>query len=247
MSPRQKGTVTMTTRTIPVALALGALLGCTRSSAPAPSAAPDARGEPAARLADAADVLATVAGEGDDHRIPAAVASRARCVAVVPSLVNGAFFVGARYGRGALTCRAGEGASGGWSSPAFFTLKGGSAGLQVGVQSVDLVMLVLTEHGRRAFMSGELHLGGDVSATAGPEGRGRSEDTDASLRSEVVSYSRSRGLFVGVDLSGAEVRADPDATRAFYGQDEAVATLLANPAPTPSAADAFLSRVRASF
>src|SRR5271170_5790845 len=143
MSPRQKGTVTMTARTVPVALALGALLGCTRSSAPASSAAPDPRGEPAARLADAADVLATVAGEGD-HRIPVAVASRARCVAVVPSLINGAFFVGATYGRGALTCRAGEGASGGWSSPAFFTLKGGSAGLQVGVQSVDLVMLVLT-------------------------------------------------------------------------------------------------------
>ena len=125
--------------------------------------------------------------------------------------------------------------------------EGGSAGFEIGVQSVDLVMVVLSEHGRRAFMNEELRLGGDVSATAGPEGRGRSEDTDASLRSEVVSYSRSRGLFAGVDLSGAVVRADPDAARAFYGQDEAVATLLESPAPTPSPADAFLSRVRASF
>jgi SH3 domain-containing YSC84-like protein 1 len=230
-----------------VALALAASLGCSRSSPPAGSADPGARSEPNARLADAADVLATVAGEGDDHHIPTAVAARVRCVAVVPSLINGAFFVGAKYGHGVLTCRTGEGAGSGWSSPAFFTLKGGSAGFEIGVQSVDLVMLVLSEHGRRAFMNEELRLGGDVSATAGPEGRGRSEDTDASLRSEVVSYSRSRGLFAGVDLSGAVVRADPDAARAFYGQNEAVATLLESPAPTPSPADAFLSRVRASF
>jgi SH3 domain-containing YSC84-like protein 1 len=227
--------------------ALAASLGCSRQSPPAGSADPGTRNEPSARLADAADVLATVAGEGDDHHIPAAVAARARCVAVVPSLINGAFFVGARYGHGVLTCRTGEGTGSAWSSPAFFTVKGGSAGFEIGVQSVDLVMLVLSEHGRRAFMNEELRLGGDVSATAGPEGRGRSEDTDASLRSEVVTYSRSRGLFAGVDLSGAVVRSDPDAARAFYGQDHAVATLLESPAPTPSPADTFLSRVRASF
>ena len=195
------------------------------------------------RLADAADVLATVAGDGTDHRIPAAVTARTRCVAVVPALVQGALFVGAKHGRGVLTCRL----EGGWSSPAFFVVTGGTAGLEIGVQSVDLVMLVLTEHGRRAFTAEELRLGADVSASAGPEGRGRAEDSDASLRSEIVSYSRSRGLFAGVDVSGAVVRRDPDATRTFYGHDEAVAGLLESPAQTPSAADAFLSRVRATF
>ena len=195
------------------------------------------------RLADAADVLASVAGDGNDRRIPAAVTARARCVAVVPALVQGALFVGAKHGRGVLTCRT----EGGWSSPAFFAVTGGTAGLEIGVQSVDLVMLVLSEHGRRAFTAGELRLGGDVSAAAGPEGRGRAEDTDASLRSEIVSYSRSRGLFAGVDLSGAVIRGDPDATHAFYGHDEAIASLLESPAQTPSAADAFLSRVRAAF
>jgi len=234
-------------RRVLITLALAALLGCRRSSPPAASADPAARSnEPAVRLADAADVLAAVAGEGDDHRIPAAVAAHARCVAVVPSLINGAFFVGAKYGHGVLTCRTGGG-TGGWSSPAFFTLTGGSAGFEIGYQSVDLVMLVLSEHGRRAFTNEELRLGGDVSATAGPEGRGRSEDTDPALRSEVVSYSRSRGLFAGVDLSGAVVRADPDAARALYGHDEPLATLLESPAPTASPADVFLSRVRAAF
>ena len=195
------------------------------------------------RLADATDVLATVAGDGNDHRIPAAVGARARCVAVVPALVHGALFVGAKHGRGVLTCRT----EGGWSSPAFFDVTGGTAGLEIGVQSVDPVMLVLTEHGRRAFASGDLRLGGDISASAGPEGRGRAEDTDGSLRSEILSYSRSRGLFAGVDLSGAVVHADPQATRAFYGHDEPIAALLESPARTPSAADAFLSRVRDAF
>ncbi len=224
--------------------ALAASLGCARSSPPPSSAdSAAAQEEPAMRLADAADVLATVAGDGSDHRIPAAVAARARCVAVVPALVQGALFVGAKYGRGVLTCRT----EGGWSSPGFFAVTGGTAGFEIGVQSVDLVMLVLSDRGRQAFTAEELRLGGDVSASAGPEGRGRAEDTDASLRSEIVSYSRSRGLFAGVDLSGAVVRRDPDATRTFYGRDEAVAALLERPARTPSAADAFLSRVRAAF
>ena len=229
------------TRSVVLGVGLGALLACRPSSPPAAPSEPVAHEVPATRLADAADVVAAIAG--DDHRIPAAVVASTRCVAVVPSLVHGALFVGAKYGHGVITCRTG----GGWSSPAFFTVSGGTAGIEIGVQSVDLVMLVLTEHGRHMFMAGELRLGGDVSATAGPEGRGRSEDTDASLRSEIVSYSRSRGLFAGANLSGAVVRGDPDSARAFYGQDEAAATLLESPAPTPSPADVFLSRVRSSF
>jgi SH3 domain-containing YSC84-like protein 1 len=230
-------------RALELALGLAVLAGCGSSSPPAASPQQLSRDVPVARLADAADVVAAVAG--DDHRIPAAAAAGAcaRCVAVVPSLVHGALFVGAKHGHGVITCRT----AGGWSSPAFFTVAGGTAGLEVGVQSVDLLMLVLSEHGRNMFMGGDLRLGGDVSATAGPEGRGRAEDTDASLRSEILSYSRSRGLFAGVDLSGVAVRADPESTRAFYGHDEAAATLLDGPAPSPSPADTFLAQVRAAF
>ena len=221
-----------------------AALGCHHHSAPPSSAdSAAAKEDTSMRLTDAADVVATIVGDGTEHNIPQAVTSHTRCVAVVPALVQGGLFVGAKHGHGVITCRV----AGGWSSPAFFMVTGGTAGLQIGLQSVDLVMLVLTEHGQRAFATKKLRLGGDVSATAGPEGRGRAEDTDTSLRSEIVSYSRSRGLFAGVDLSGATVRPDPEATRAFYGQDEAIDTLLETPAPTPSPADPFLSRVRAAF
>ena len=179
----------------------------------------------------------------DERRIPARIAKRAKCVAVVPALVNGAFIVGAKHGRGVVTCRT----EGGWSSPAFFIVSGGTAGFEVGVQSVDLVMLVLTERGKRAFLDPQLELGGDVSASAGPEGRGRATDSDDSLRAAIVSYSVSRGLFAGVALSGAVIRQDPDAMLAFYGHDESAATLLRVAATAGTPAASFLSRVRSVF
>jgi SH3 domain-containing YSC84-like protein 1 len=250
LSPAPRPTSKLATRRSALlsllAIPLAASIGCHHHAQPSSAAdSASAKEEPSMRLADAADVVATIAGDGTERRIPVAIATKTRCVAVVPALVQGALFVGAKHGHGVMTCRTG-GTEGPWSAPAFFVVTGGTAGLQVGVESVDLVMLVLTEHGQRAFASRELRLGGDVSATAGPEGRGRAEDTDASLRSEIVSYSRSRGLFAGIDVSGAVVRPDPDATRAFYGQDEPVATTLETPATTPSAA-AFLARVRAAF
>jgi len=221
------------------------LASCARTTTPA--ASPDgrrapSRSEPEARLADAAEALAAV-GAADGHRIPTAVAERARCVAVVPSLVNGALIVGAKHGRGVVTCRA----EGGWSSPAFFTLTGGTFGVEIGVQSVDLVMLVLTDRGKQAFLADQFELGGDMSASAGPAGRGREKVTDTDLRDPIVSYSSSRGAFAGVALSGVVLHHDKDAARAFYGHDDAAAASLQSSASPGSAADVFLARVRAVF
>ena len=234
--------IARTVRLLLCAPVVAILASCAGAYAPADPPSGAARDEVASRLADAAEALATV-GDADDHRIPSHVAERARCVAVVPALVNGAFIVGAKHGRGVVTCRTDEG----WSSPAFFTLSGGSAGFEVGVQSVDVVMLVLTEGGKRAFLVPELELGGDVSASAGPEGRGRATESDASLRAAIVSYSASRGLFAGVALSGAVIRRDPEATRAFYGRDELPSTPLHTAATADTPAAPFLARVRAVF
>jgi lipid-binding SYLF domain-containing protein len=218
------------------------LANCAGTSTPANSPSGAARDEATSRLAYAAEALDTV-DDLDEHRIPSQIAARAKCVAVVPGLVNGAFVVGAKHGRGVVTCRS----DGGWSTPAFFTLSGGTAGFEVGVQSVDVVMIVLTEGGKRAFLVPELQLGGDASASAGPEGRGRSEDTDPSLRAAIVSYSSSRGLFAGVALSGATIHQDTEAARALYGHDGPSATLLRTPASRGTPADPFLARVRALF
>jgi lipid-binding SYLF domain-containing protein len=222
-------------------VAAAVLANCAVTSTPANSPS-GARDEATSRLAYAAEALATV-DSLDEHRIPSQVAERARCVAVVPGLVSGALVIGAKHGRGVVTCRS----DGGWSSPAFFTLSGGTAGFEVGLQSVDVVMLALTDGGKRAFLVPELQLGGDASASAGPEGRGRSEDTDPSLRAAIVSYSSNRGFFAGVALSGAVIHQDPEAARALYGRDESPATLLRTPATRGTPADPFLARVRTVF
>ena len=219
------------------------LFACGGSSPKAASPDPAARDEAVTRLADAADVLAQIVGDGGEHAIPARISEKTRCVGVVPDLVHGALVVGAKYGRGVVTCRT----EGGWSSPGFFTVKGGTVGFELGVQSLDLVILAMSERGRGGFASNEIRLGGEVVATAGPEGRGRSEETDASLRSAFVTYSHSRGLFAGVDLSGAVMHEDAEAMRAFYGHDERIAEALKSTAVVPSPADRFLSQVRSVF
>lgn len=236
-----KSTHAFAYRSLPLIVA-AVLASCTRASSPAAAPTGVTRDEATSRLADAAEALATT-GDADEGRIPARVAQRALCVAVVPALVNGAFIVGAKHGRGVVTCRT----EGGWSSPWFFNLAGGTAGFEVGLQSVDLVMLVVTERGKRAFLEPELELGGDVSASAGPEGRGRAAESDDSLRTAIVSYSSSRGLFAGVALSGVVIRQDTEAARAFYGRDESVADMLHRGAPSDSPAAPFLARVRTLF
>src|ERR1700720_4618473 len=148
-----------------------------------------------------------------DQGIPEEVLGSAECVAVVPTMLKGGFIVGARFGRGVASCRTPKG----WSAPAFFTVKGGSFGLQIGAQAVDLVMLIMNKDGMRSLLSSQFKLGADASVAAGPVGRHAAADTDWKMRAQVLSYSRARGIFAGLELNGAVVRQDKDTTREFYG------------------------------
>jgi SH3 domain-containing YSC84-like protein 1 len=150
--------------------------------------------------------------------IPQEVMEKAECVIVFPSVLKAAFVVGASYGRGAMVCRTGERFRGPWGAPAMFALEGGSVGFQIGGQATDLVLLVMNERGADSILSSKVKLGGDASVAAGPVGRDASADTDAYMRSEILSYSRTRGLFAGVSLEGSTLRPDDDATQDVYGR-----------------------------
>ena len=143
--------------------------------------------------------------------IPQEVMEKAECVIVFPSVLKAAFVVGASYGRGAMVCRTGEHFRGRWGAPAMFALEGGSVGFQIGGQATDLVLLVMNERGADSILSSKVKLGGDASVAAGPVGRDASADTDAYMRSEILSYSRTRGLFAGISLEGSTLR--PTMTR----------------------------------
>jgi SH3 domain-containing YSC84-like protein 1 len=164
------------------------------------------------RVQAAADVLSEIQ-DAPDQGIPENVLGSAECVAVVPTLLNGGFIVGARYGRGVASCRTPKG----WSSPAFFMVEGGSVGFQIGGQAVDLVMLVMNADGMKNLLSSKFKLGADASAAAGPVGRAAAADTDWKLKAQILSYSRARGVFAGVALDGAVIKQDKDSTREFYG------------------------------
>jgi lipid-binding SYLF domain-containing protein len=164
------------------------------------------------RVQAAADVLNEIQA-APDQGIPEDVLGSAECVAVVPTMLNGGFIVGARFGRGVASCRTPKG----WSAPAFFTVEGGSFGLQIGAQAVDLVMLVMNDDGMHKLLSSKFKLGADASVAAGPVGRHASADTDWKLRAQILSYSRARGVFAGLELSGAVIKQDKDSTREFYG------------------------------
>jgi lipid-binding SYLF domain-containing protein len=164
------------------------------------------------RVKAAADVLNEIQS-APDQGIPEDVLGSAECVAVVPTMLNGGFILGARYGRGVASCRTPKG----WSAPAFFSVEGGSFGFQVGVQAVDLVMLVMNDDGMQKLLSSRFKLGADASVAAGPVGRHAAADTDWKLRAQILSYSRARGVFAGVALDGAVVKQDKESTREFYG------------------------------
>ncbi|HXM21902.1 MAG TPA: lipid-binding SYLF domain-containing protein [Terriglobales bacterium] len=179
-------------------------------------AADDKASEKASKAQDrvqaAADVLNEIQG-APDQGIPAEVLGSAECVAVVPSMLKGGFVVGAHYGRGVASCRTPKG----WSAPAFFSVKGGSFGLQIGGQAVDLVMLIMNDDGMHKLLSSQFKLGADASVAAGPVGRHAAADTDWKMRAQILSYSRARGIFAGLELSGAVISQDKDSTREFYG------------------------------
>jgi lipid-binding SYLF domain-containing protein len=168
------------------------------------------------RLENSGTVMQEVMGVPDN--IPQELLEKAECVIVFPSVLKGAFIVGGSYGRGAMVCRTGEHFNGPWGSPAMYALEGGSVGFQLGGQATDLVLLVMNERGASSILSSKVKLGADASAAAGPKGRDASADTDASLRAEILSYSRSRGLFAGISLEGSTLRPDDDASADVYGR-----------------------------
>jgi SH3 domain-containing YSC84-like protein 1 len=171
-----------------------------------------------------------------DKGIPAEVLSSAECVAVVPSMLKAGFVFGARYGRGVASCRTASG----WSAPAFFSIKGGSFGLQIGGQAVDLVMLIMNKHGMDDLLHSKFKLGADASVAAGPVGRHAAADTDWKMRAEVLSYSRARGVFAGLELNGAVIAQDNDSTREFYGKPVTFQESLKGQISPPRAAYPFL-------
>src|ERR1700704_941029 len=149
--------------------------------------------------------------------IPQDLLERAECVIVIPSMTKVALGIGGSYGRGAMVCRSGKTFNGPWGAPAMYALEGGSFGLQLGAESTDVVFLVMNPRGVDALLSSKVKLGGSISAAAGPKGRSLEASTDASLRSEILSYSRARGLFAGVSLEGTTLRPDDDANERVYG------------------------------
>jgi lipid-binding SYLF domain-containing protein len=175
-----------------------------------------------------------------DKGIPEEVLDHAKCVAVVPHLLKGGFVFGAENGRGIATCRTATG----WSAPSFFTITGGSWGLQIGIEGVDLVMIIQDDRGMQRLIGSGFQLGGDASAAAGPVGRHASADTDWKLSTEVLTYSRARGAFAGVTLTGAAIRRDDDSTEAIYGRDITTRRILQGEIAVPDSALPFLNAVR---
>jgi len=175
-----------------------------------------------------------------DRGIPEEVLEHARCIAVVPHMLKGGFVFGAENGRGVATCRTASG----WSAPAFFTITGGSWGLQIGVEGVDLVMVFQGDRGMQRLVDSKFQIGGDASAAAGPVGRHATADTDWRLNTEILTYSRARGLFAGLSLSGADVRRDDDSTEAIYGHEISTHRILHGEIAAPASAREFLNAVR---
>ncbi len=175
-----------------------------------------------------------------DKGIPEEVLEHAKCVAVVPHLLKGGFVFGAENGRGVATCRTADG----WSAPVFFSITGGTFGPQIGVEGVDLVMIIQNEQGMHQLLSSKFELGADASVAAGPVGRHASGDTDWKMNVEILTYSRARGAFAGLTVTGAAIRHDDDSTRAIYGHDVSNSRILNGEVAMPGAAQSFLDAVR---
>jgi SH3 domain-containing YSC84-like protein 1 len=174
--------------------------------------------------------------------IPQNLIDKAECVIVIPSVLKAAFLVGGSYGRGAMSCRAGANFSGPWGAPSMMALEGGSFGFQLGGQATDFVILVMNPRGATSILKNKVKLGGDVSAAAGPKGRDAEADTDVTLRAEMLTYSRARGLFAGVSLEGSSLRPDNNLNEDLYGKKISAEDIVLNgAAPAPPAAELMLS------
>src|ERR1700739_4847157 len=196
------------------------------------------------RLKDCGTVLKEILDIPDN--IPQDLLDKADCVVVYPSVLKAAFVVGGSYGRGAMTCRKGENFAGSWGAPTMMALEGGSFGFQIGGQATDFVLLVMNEGGARGILAGKVKLGGDASIAAGPVGREASAETDLTLRSEILSYSRSRGLFAGISLEGSTIRPDNKANKQVYSKSvDARQIVLSEQIRVPAAAEQLVSTLNA--
>jgi lipid-binding SYLF domain-containing protein len=198
-----------------------------------------ARQDATDRLENSTNVVHAIMS-APDNGIPEEVLEHAKCIAVVPHVVKGGFVFGGKGGKGVATCRTANG----WSAPAFITISGGSWGLQIGVEAVDLVMIIQNEKGMQKLLSSNFQLGADASAAAGPVGRHASAGTDWKLDTEILTYSRAKGAFAGLTLEGASIRQDSDSRKAIYGAKVTTRALLLGKVPAPSVAKPFLAEIR---
>ena len=194
------------------------------------------------RLTAAQDVMNEIMAT-PDKGIPQGILAGAKCVTVIPAYKKGAFVVGAQYGQGVATCRTPRG----WSAPVFVRLAGGSFGWQIGGQSTDLVLIAMNEHGLQDMLKNKIKLGADAAASAGPVGRNAQAGTDWKLNAEFLTYSRSKGLFAGLDLDGTELSQNNDDTRTEYGADIPFDTILKGNQATPDNAKPFVRTVARYF
>ena len=197
-----------------------------------------AREDATERLDNATSVMHAIMGM-PDKGIPEEVLEHANCIAVVPHMVNGGFVFGGNGGKGVATCRTADG----WSAPAFITISGGSWGLQIGVEAVDVVMIFQNDKAMQRLLDSNFQVGGDASAAAGPVGRHAEAGTDWKLETEILTYSRAKGLFAGLTLTGASLRQDNDSRRAIYGRNVTTRALLSGRVPVPVVAQPFVAEV----
>jgi len=196
------------------------------------------REDSVARLQSSVDVIHAIMAT-PDKGIPEEVLNSAKCILVVPNLIKGGFVFGGKHGRGVASCRTPEG----WSAPAFVSVGGGSAGFQIGLEGVDLVMLVMNDQGFQHLLSSKFELTGEGSVAAGPVGRHASAGTDWKMNTEMLTYSRSKGVFAGLTLEGAVVEQDNDSTRAIYGKHMEFRNILSGKVATPKSAEPFMKAV----
>jgi lipid-binding SYLF domain-containing protein len=195
------------------------------------------------RIRNAGQVVKEIMNIPDN--IPQSLIDKADCVIVFPSVLKAAFIVGASYGRGVMTCRRGDEFNGPWSAPSMMALEGASFGFQAGGQATDFVLLVMNDQGANGILSSKVKIGGDASAAIGPVGRNAAADTDVTLRAQILTYSRARGLFAGVSLAGSTVRPDNDANERIFGKKlSARDIVLHNAVPPPASAKLLLSTLR---
>jgi lipid-binding SYLF domain-containing protein len=195
------------------------------------------------RLENAGKVMQEILNAPDS--IPQDVLDKADCVVILPSVLKFAIGIGGSYGRGVMTCRGGKDFKGQWGAPTMMALEGGSAGLQLGGNATDFVLLLMSPRSAQNMLKSKVKLGGDASAAAGPVGRTASAETDATLRAEILSYSRARGLFAGISLTGSTLRADNSANKSLYGKEVSASDIVFNKAvPVPDSAKNLLATLQ---